>query len=58
MLDAYIIDRIQKERSREQQRDGAFIPLHIEVPREEREPDLPPREEEQDRGSTQIDFRL
>ena len=38
MLDAYIIDRIQKERSREQQRDGAFIPLHIEVPREEREP--------------------
>lgn len=58
MLDAYIIDRIQQERRREQQRDGAFVPLHIEVPREDRDPEPISREEEVERGSTEIDFRL
>lgn len=58
MLDAYIINRIQQERRREQQRDGAFVPLHIEVPRDEAEREPRHREEEQERGSADIDFRL
>ena len=32
VLDAYIIDRIRRERERVRQRDGR-IPLHIEPPR-------------------------
>lgn len=58
MLDAYIIDRIQKERDRDRERDGAFIPLHIEVPREPQLPEERPEEDGPDRGSTTIDFRL
>lgn len=57
MLDAYIIDRIRRERDRVREHDDR-IPLHIEPPR------APPRDEdrredeEQKRGSTVIDFRL
>ncbi len=55
MLDAYIIDRIRRERELEQ-REGAFIPLHIEVPQP---PPLQPAEEverEPERGAIIIDF--
>ena len=58
MLDAYIIDRIRREREAERE-DGTLVPLHIEVPRP-----LPPVTEETnqegdtDRGSTVIDFNL
>ena len=62
MLDAYIIERIRQEREREQ-RDGAFIPLHIEPPRPE--PPRPDserapveRDDDIDRGNIVIDFRL
>ncbi len=60
MLDAYIIDRIRREREAERNR-GALVPLHIEAP-EERPPDDAtdevPAEEERDRGSVIIDFGL
>jgi hypothetical protein len=59
MLDAYIIDRIRRERDRERE-EGSLIPLRIEPP-----PISPPRaspaEERQpssDRGSVVIDFTL
>jgi hypothetical protein len=59
MLDAYIIDRIRRERRQEQEkRDGAFVPLHIEVPRDDRPPEDPPDRDDPDRGTTTIDFRL
>ncbi|MBN2801231.1 MAG: hypothetical protein JXX28_18975 [Deltaproteobacteria bacterium] len=57
MLDVYIIDRIRRERE-QRESDGAFIPLHIEVPLErqvERSPELPT---EPERGSAVIDFQL
>lgn len=61
MLDAYIIERIRRERERESQRDGAFIPLRIEVP-EVKDEGPPPaakkKEGEEDRGSIIIDFNL
>lgn len=59
MLDAYIIDRIRRERERGR-RDGALVPLHIEPPR----PDPRPRrrdereEDQPERGSTVIDFQV
>jgi len=56
MLDAYIIKRIREQR--EERRDGGYVPLRIEVPKEP-----PPRpdqerdqEDEPDRGSVIIDF--
>ena len=61
MLDAYIIDRIQQERRREkEEREGAFVPLHIEVPLPA-PPDERSSEESSDspdRGSTVIDFHV
>lgn len=55
MLDAYIIDRIRREREQRDSED-ARIPLHIEVP-----PELPPdiRPEmprDSERGSVEIDL--
>jgi hypothetical protein len=55
MLDAYIIERIRRER--EADRDGALIPLRIEVP-DEPAPVVRKREEVEDRGSVIIDFNL
>ncbi|MEZ4321059.1 MAG: hypothetical protein R3F61_26505 [Myxococcota bacterium] len=59
MLDAYIIDRIRREREKES-RDGALVPLHIEVPRPPPSAEPPPedRDEKQERGSVIIDFQL
>lgn len=61
MLDAYIIERIRRERERESERDGALVPLRIEVP-DIPEDALPPaakkQEQDEDRGSTVIDFNL
>ena len=61
MLDAYIIDRIRRERE-EESREGNLVPLHIEVPRPVEEDrtengDAPDRER-RDRGSVIIDFQL
>lgn len=57
MLDAYIIDRIRRER--EPQQDGR-VPLHIHIP--EPEPVRPRSEErdqsERDRGVEIVDYRL
>jgi hypothetical protein len=58
MLDAYIIDRIRRERDRERERDGGFIPLHIEIPPPPAIPPREEREEESDRGSVIIDFQV
>lgn len=58
MLDAYIIDRIRKEKERREQHDRR-IPLHIEnhverpAEREDRD-----RHEEGERGSVIIDFQV
>lgn len=61
MLDAYIIDRIKRERERERQEESPFVPLHIgdlpvgtdrAPPRKRRQEDKP------DRGVTIIDFQL
>lgn len=56
MLDAYIIERIQREREREEARRRR-VPLRIEKPppstREDRPESDPP-----ERGSTVIDFHL
>lgn len=57
MLDAYIIERIRRERDTERQR-GAVIPLHIEVPRRQPEAKEDQREEEEERGSVVIDYQL
>ncbi len=61
MLDAYIVERIRRERERESERDGAFIPLRIEVPDVKEDAPVPvvkKKEEEEDRGSVVIDFNL
>jgi len=60
MLDAYIIDRIRREREHARQRDGR-IPLHIEPPRQPSEgsegtEDQPA--EKQERGAVIIDFQV
>ena len=58
MLDAYIIERIRRQR--EERRDGDFVPLRIEVPT----PPLPSHDREKDeedrpeRGSVVIDFKV
>jgi hypothetical protein len=62
VLDAYIIDRIRRERERVRERDSR-VPLHIEPPRPpaeqiDRRPvaeDVPGRS---DRGSIVVDFHL
>ena len=58
MLDAYIIDRIRKERE-SSRKDGALVPLHIERRPPPNRP-LPPLnsevEKEPERGSVVIDF--
>ena len=57
MLDAYIIDRIRREKEKREQ-NGSFIPLH--VPRRDR-PSLPRTEEDADdatRGSVVVDLHV
>lgn len=62
MLDAYIIDRIRRERERARQRDQR-VPLHIEPPRapDDASDDSRghvPDEDEPKRGSIVIDFQV
>jgi len=58
MLDAYIIERIRRERE-EQERQQTQVPLYIEPPPPPRhEPVDDDSTEERDRGSTVIDFHL
>jgi len=58
MLDAYIIDRIRRERE-EQDRRQSRVPLHIEPPPPPRRDEAPDHgEHDSDRGSTVIDFHL
>ena len=59
MLDAYIIDRIHRERDRTRKQDVG-VPLHIERP----PPAMPepkperPMDDEGERGSVVIDFHV
>jgi hypothetical protein len=59
VLDAYIIDRIRRERDRERE-EGSFVPLRIEPPPRAApaEPPVEEREQENERGSIIIDFSL
>ncbi len=57
MLDAYIIDRIRRERERERE-EGAFVPLRIDVPAGNSPPVHDEAEPQEDRGSIIIDFNL
>ena len=58
MLDAYIIDRIRRERDQSQRRNSQ-VPLHIDNSLPEPPPPRPrPRSEERERGSVVIDFQL
>lgn len=58
MLDAYIIERIRRERDTDRQR-GAVVPLHIEVPRPTPESADESRDDRKDdRGSTVVDYQL
>jgi hypothetical protein len=56
MLDAYIIERIRRERERA--RKEPFLPLHIEDTRRPRPSPEVTEEHEQKRGSVVIDFQL
>ena len=60
MLDAFIIDRIRRER---ESRERGRVPLHIEVPRpeitrEDHPVDIDPDEEVTERGIVIIDFTI
>ena len=57
MLDAYIINRIQREKS-ERLRRETQIPLQIERPRPPGEDNRNEREVPEERGSVVIDFRV
>lgn len=54
MLDAYIIDRIRRERERERQKD-ARVPLHIDH-RPPRPAERKDEKETPDRGSVIVDY--
>lgn len=60
MLDAFIIDRIEKERDPARRRDrDDRVPLHIESPTPPPERERSDRpSEDRDRGTAVIDFRL
>ncbi len=65
MLDAYIIDRIRRERENARSRDLERIPLHIEDRPMPQDPALPPvgddaaeRDPNEERGTAVIDFQL
>jgi len=57
MLDAYIIERIRRERDSDRQR-GSLIPLHIEVPMERPEAADDQRDDDKARGSDVVDYQL
>lgn len=59
MLDAYIIERIRKQREEEQRREGNFVPAHINVPEVPDRPmplPQPSESNENGDGSVSIDF--
>ena len=62
MLDAFIIDRIRRERQERQDRESQRYPIRIEAPRPDREmdPRWDRREEEQqpERGVAIIDYSI
>lgn len=59
MLDAYIIDRIRKEREEERARRSGYQPLHIErAPPVHRPAESDEQPDETDRGEVVIDYRL
>jgi hypothetical protein len=56
MLDAYIIERIRREKEAERER-GGLIPLNIRVPQHTPET-LDERDKDEERGSEVVDYRL
>ncbi len=59
MLDAYIIERIKRERAEHDRQEGSLIPLRIE--RDQPRPDDRHREPEpkkDERGSIIVDFQV
>ncbi len=59
MLDAYIVERIRRERERERERaKESRIPLRIEQPRVRPVDDQPPDDSRPNDGSIVIDFRV
>ena len=55
MLDAYIIDRIRRERDRERQKD-ARVPLHIDQRPSTHDDRRDDEQEPSERGSVIIDY--
>lgn len=57
MLDAYIIDRIRRERERTH-RESARLPLHIERPEPPGPSEQTTDEDVPERGSAIVDYRV
>lgn len=59
MLDAFIIERIRREREREKdRRENGFVPLRIEAPPVPSDAPIARDEAPQERGSVVIDFSI
>lgn len=59
MLDAFIIERIRREREREKERrENGFVPLRIEPPPTQRDAPITRDEAPEERGSVVIDFSI
>ena len=57
MLDAYIIDRIRREREERDRREGSQIPLYIEDIKHSENHRKPEQDSERsEKGSVKIDF--
>jgi hypothetical protein len=56
MLDAYIIERIRREREI-QHEQGTLVPLHIDVPQQRPRKEKPERRDDEV-GSTIVDYQL
>ena len=57
MLDAFIIERIRREREQER-RENDFVPLRIEPPPTPRDAPATREESPEERGSVVIDFSI
>ena len=59
MLDAYIIDRIRREREERDRREGSQIPLYIEDIKHSENHRQPEKDADRpEKGSVKIDFQV